>query len=142
MKTGYNRIRIATFLLLLLAFTNVHAQLNFHPPRIVVSNEPMELMLIDGPPANVPIQGTQIEFVVNTDWDVFKSRQSGAWFILKEGHWLTSNMLNSGDWRNTTELPRDFMTLQVSSDWPSVAASMPPRKHPTRPLPSTSSVGS
>src|SRR5210317_1201255 len=136
-KTGLHRFRITALLLLLLAFTDVHSQLNFHPPRIVVSNEPMELMLIDGPPSNVPIQGTQIEFVVNTDWDVFKSQQSGAWFILKEGYWLTSNMLNSGDWRNTTELPRDFMTLQVSSDWPSVAASMPPRKHPTRPLPIT-----
>jgi hypothetical protein len=62
-----------------LAFTGAHAQLNFHPPRIVVSNEPMELMLIDGPPARVPISGTRLEFVVNTDWDVFHSTDSGTW---------------------------------------------------------------
>ena len=136
-NTGFNRIRFISLLLLLSAFTDAHSQLNFHPPRIVVSNEPMELMLIDGPPARVPISGTQLEFIVNTDWDVFHSTNSSTWYILKEGHWLTSNMLNSGDWRNTTELPQDFMTLQVSSDWPSVAGAMPPRKSRTRPLPIT-----
>ena len=100
-------------------------QLNFHPPRIVVANGPMRLMLIDGPPAMVEIPATQIEFVVNTDWDVFHDLTSDAWFILDEGAWLTSNMLTSGDWRAASELPRGFLTLQVSSDWPQVAAAIP-----------------
>ena len=102
-------------------------QLNFHPPRIVVENGPMRLMLIDGPPAMVEIPATQIEFVVNTDWDVFHDLTSDAWFILDEGVWLTSNMLTSGDWRAASELPRGFLTLQVSSDWPQVAAAIPLR---------------
>jgi len=128
---------MAAAILMLLAFSDAQSQLNFHPPRIVVTNHSMELMLIDGPPARVPIPGTQIEFVVNTDWDVFHNKDNDAWYILKEGYWLTSNMLSSGDWRSTVKLPRDFMTLQVSSDWPSVAAAMPPRKSPTKPLPIT-----
>jgi hypothetical protein len=132
-----NRIRLGLACFLLLIFSNVQAQLNFHPPRIVISNEPMELMLIDGPPASVPISGTQIEFVINTDWDVFHNKESGLWYILKEGYWLAGNFLSSGDWLNTVELPRDFMTLQVSSDWPSVAAAMPPRRPATKPLPIT-----
>jgi hypothetical protein len=132
--SNLNLIKLGLACFLLLFIADSQAQLNFHPPRIVVSTQPMELMLIDGPPSNVPITGT-LEFVVNTDWDVFHSKEHDSWYILKEGYWLTSNMLSSGDWLNTVELPQDFMTLQVSSDWPSVGAAMPPRKSPTRPLP-------
>ena len=115
----------------------VGPQLNFQPPRIVVSDRPTRLMLIDGQPAPVEISPTQIEFVVNTDWDVFHDKRTGAWYILDDGHWITNNMLSSGDWLNTTELPRDFLTLQVSSEWPQVAAAMPPRKAEQRPVPIT-----
>lgn len=134
---------IAFFLLSLLVLTataraqEVVSQLNFHPPRIVVSNGPMRLMLIDGPPAMVEIPATGIEFIVNTDWDVFHDTQSKNWYILDEGQWLTSTMLTSGDWRATTELPRGFLTLQVSSEWPRVAAAMPPRQSESTPDPIT-----
>jgi hypothetical protein len=112
-------------------------QLNFDPPRIVVSRHPTRLMLIDGPPAMAPIFSTQLEFVVNTDWNVFHDRQSGSWFVLDDGHWLKSNMLTSGDWISTTELPRDFLTLQVSSDWPQVGAAMPASEPQSPPFPIT-----
>ena len=135
MKFMINRINLSVACVLLLAMTNIHAQLNHHPPRIVVSEQPMELMLIDGPPANEPITSTSLEFVVNTDWDIFHNKDSDSWYILKDGAWLTNNMLSSGDWLMTTELPRDFLTLQVNSDWPRVAAAMPPRKSDTPPLP-------
>ena len=110
-------------------------RLNASPPRIVVSNTPARLMLVDGPPALVNIPATGISFVVNTDWDVFQDRQSGLWYVLDNGHWLRGNMLSSGDWLATTQLPADFLTLQVSSDWPQVAAAMPPRDPGSRPLP-------
>jgi hypothetical protein len=103
-------------------------QLNFQPPRIVVSKRPARLMLIDGPPALAPVSGTGIEFVVNTDWSVFRHETSGRWFILDSGRWLMNSMLSSGSWLNTVDLPEDFLTLQVSSDWPEVAAAMPPVK--------------
>ncbi len=111
--------------------------LNFDPPRIVVSEKPSRLMLIDGPPATVAIDSTRLEFVVNTDWTVFKDNSEGAWYILDEGSWLTNNMLSSGDWIIAMKLPRDFLTLQVSSDWPEVASAMPPRKPESIPLPIT-----
>lgn len=110
-------------------------QLNSHPPRIVVTKHPARLMLIDGPPALVDIPATRMAFVVNTDWDVFQDRASGLWYVLDEGYWLRGNMLSSGDWLATDELPRDFFTLQVNSDWPQVAAAMPPRKPESQPLP-------
>lgn len=133
-----SRLRgLCLFLLLWLLASESQAQLNFHPPRIVVSDHPMELMLIDGPPANVPIAGTQLDFVVNTDWDVFQHREDKTWYILRDGAWLTNNMLSSGDWIDTTELPGDFLTLQVNSDWPRVAEALPPRKPASPALPIT-----
>ena len=116
---------------------SVRPQLNFQPPRIVVSTSPMRLLLIDGPPAPVGIVATDLEFVVNTDWDIFHDTRSDRWFILDDGYWIANTMLSSGDWLNTTDLPRDFLNLQVNSEWPAVAAAMPPRKAEKRPLPIT-----
>jgi hypothetical protein len=111
--------------------------LRFDPPRIVVSNQPRRLLLVDGPPALVPIPGTRLEFVVNTDWTVFRDSAGDAWFLLDDGRWLRNTLLASGRWLNTTTLPRDFLTLQVSSDWPEVAAAMPPRPATSEPVPFT-----
>lgn len=140
-----NRAVYATLVLILLTGTAVADQLslktvnqlNIHPPRIVVSNRPTRLMLIDGPPATVAIRATQLEFVVNTDWVVFKDKVGDAWYILDGDYWITNNMLSSGDWLNTQDLPRDFLNLQVNSDWPQVAAALPPRKAGSEPLPIT-----
>jgi len=113
------------------------APLSFDPPRIVVAEQPTQLMLIDGPPVRVPIEGTGLEFVVNTDWTVFYDRDSQTWFVLDQGSWLQNNMLASGRWISTVDLPPGFLTLQVSSDWPEVAAAIPPRAPATPPLPVT-----
>jgi hypothetical protein len=110
-------------------------QLNFDPPRIVVTEKPTRLLLIDGPPVRVPIEGTRLEFVVNTDWTVFHDLGGRSWFLLDDGHWLRNNMLSSGNWLSTTDLPEDFLTLQLNSDWPDVAGAMPPRLPATPPLP-------
>lgn len=109
--------------------------LNPKPPRIVVRSEPSRLMLVDGPPALTDIPSTRLSFVVNTDWTVFRDGGNQAWYILDGEHWLQSNLLSSGDWRATTSLPEDFLTLQVSSEWPQVARAMPPRKPDREPLP-------
>jgi len=130
-----HRARLVLAAVLLLIFSEAQSQLNFAPPRIVVSNRPLDLMLIDGPPSNVPIPGTQLEFVVNTDQDVFHDRANETWYLLRGGRWLKNSMLASGDWISTTALPDDFLTLQVSSDWPQVAAAMPASSPDSPPIP-------
>jgi len=111
------------------------AGLNFDPPRIVVSEQPMRLMLIDGAPVRLPIEGTRLEFVVNTDWTVFHDLASRSWFLLDGGHWLRNTLLSSGRWISTTDLPDDFQTLRLNSEWPEVAEAMPPVMPQTPPLP-------
>lgn len=130
----------ATFLALVPALvawaaTPPGAALSFDPPRIVVATDRTRLMLIDGPPARVPIDGTELDFVVNTDWTVFFHRGRRDWYVLDGDAWLRNNLLGSGRWQPATELPQDFLTLQVSSDWPQVAEAMPPRPPGQAPLP-------
>jgi hypothetical protein len=129
-------VRLSLLLLWLCSVSALSAaQLNFDPPRIVVTEKPMQLMLIDGPPVRVAIESTRLEFVVNTDWTVFHDLASRSWFLLDEGYWLRNNMLSSGNWISTTDLPDDFLTLQLNSDWPEVAEAIPPRMPATSPLP-------
>jgi len=135
MNSKSHRFGLVLAAMLLLCFSDAWSQLNFDPPRIVVSNRPLDLMLIDGPPSKVPIQGTRLEFVVNTDQDVFHDEANDTWYLLREGRWLKNSMLASGDWISTSDLPDDFLTLQVSSDWPQVTAAMPPLMPDTPPLP-------
>jgi len=115
----------------------VPPQLNSAPPRIVVSNRPMRLLLIDGPPSMAAIDSTGLEYVVNTDWDIFHHKRSDTWYLLSNRSWQSNNMLSSGDWFPAMELPQAFMTLQLNSNWPQVAQAMPPRKPETPAVPFT-----
>jgi hypothetical protein len=110
-------------------------QLNHSPPRIVVSNHPIDLMLIDGPPSTAAISGLQLEYVVNTNWDIFHHTGNEHWYILKDGAWLQNTMLAGGDWTTVTDLPQDFLNLQFNSDWEYVAKALPPRQPDNKPLP-------
>ena len=64
------------------------ANLNFEPPAIVVSETPLKLMSIDKEPVRAKIDGTSLEFVVNTNWNVFYDGQDERWYVLNEGAWL------------------------------------------------------
>ncbi len=81
------------------------------------------------------IESTQLEFVVNTDRDIFRHKQSGTWYMLDQGSWLSNNMLSGGTWSGTTSLPGDFLTLQLNSYWPQLAKAIPPRTRQRPPMP-------
>ena len=65
------------------------SRLNFDPPVILVSDTPLKLLSIDKEPVRAPIEGTGLEFVVNTNWNVFYYRPdqhgSNIRFFLKLG---------------------------------------------------------
>jgi len=112
-------------------------RLNFAPPRIVVSERPMRLLLIDGQPALEPIESSELEYVINTDWDIFHDKGTDRWYLLDNGHWLTNTLLASGDWLSTVKLPAALENLQFNSYWPQVANALPPGPPNTPPLPFT-----
>ena len=100
-------------------------ELNFDPPRIVVSFKPLQLMFINGKPVTAPIEGTNLEFLVNTNWDVFHDTRQDRWYLLNNGTWQVSNFLSSGDWLTTTTLPADIRRLPQHENWAAVHQALP-----------------
>lgn len=106
---------------------------NQRPPRIVVSEAPMTLLLIDEEPVRAPIEGTSLDVVVNTDRDLFFDRDAAQWYLINEGTWQTQALLASGDWTSTERLPADVQQLAAGDRWASVREALPPRLPAERP---------
>ena len=110
-------------------------QLNFEPPRIVVSTTPMQLMFIDGEPVAAPIEGSSLEFLVNTNWDVFHDTRSDRWYVLNSGSWQISKSLVDGPWQSTDSLPDGFDKLPENENWTEVHAALPATMPADEPAP-------
>ena len=93
------------------------AGLKFDPPAIVVSEKPLKLLSIDKEPVRAPIDGTELEYVVNTNWNVFYYRPDEKWFVLNDTAWQQNNYLSTGGWTTTDSLPADFDTLALNDHW-------------------------
>jgi len=114
--------------------------LNFEPPGIIVSEKPLKLLSVDKEPVRAPIEGTDLEYVVNTNWNVFYYRPDEQWYVLNEDAWQQNNYLADGGWTTTDKLPADFEKLALSDSWPEVQKAMPARKPESPPSPFTISL--
>ncbi len=45
------------------------------PPKIFYSKRQAIMLLVDGEPVRAPIEKTEIEFMVNTNWDLFYDKK-------------------------------------------------------------------
>lgn len=97
------------------------------PPRIFTSYSPARLVIFDGEPVFVPIKGTQLQYVVNTNWDLFSDLSSNSYYLLAKDMWLRATDLK-GPWTKATSLPADFMKIPRSENWEDVHANVPPRR--------------
>jgi hypothetical protein len=94
-------------------------------PRIFVSESPSELVLLDGPPRYQPVTGTQLQWVANTESDLFRMGTSGAFYFLVAGRWFSAATLD-GPWTFATpKLPPDFAKIPVDHPRSRVLASVP-----------------
>lgn len=110
-------------------------KLNFEPPAIVVSDTPLKLLPIDKKPIKAPIDGTSLEFVVNTNWNVFYDGQDERWYVLNDGAWQTNNYLADGGWTTTDKLPDDFQALAGHDEWQDVQKALPAKLPANPPTP-------
>lgn len=51
------------------------------PPTILVSTQPAVLLIIDGDPALYDIEGTDLQKVVNTNWDLFYDKKGKRFYL-------------------------------------------------------------
>src|SRR5580704_8962891 len=96
------------------------------PPKIFVSYDANAiLILVDGELVRAPIEKTNLEFVVNTNWDLFFDKPSSKYFLLNGKTWLTAASLE-GPWSVTTKLPADLSKIPDQPNWADVKKAIPP----------------
>jgi hypothetical protein len=94
-------------------------------PAVFISTKPAELILTDGPMVFRTIEGTSLQYVVNTSADVFREPTDQELYLLTSGRWLRS-WQPGGPWQvvASNELPADFAQIPDGSPKARVKASI------------------
>jgi hypothetical protein len=94
-------------------------------PKVFVSTAPAEMILLAGEPKYVPVMGTRLQWVSNTESDVFRMGTTGPVYFLISGRWFSAPSF-TGPWTFVTpNLPEDFKKIPLSHDRSRVLASVP-----------------
>jgi hypothetical protein len=94
-------------------------------PTIFAVTEPAELIVTDGPPSYMPVQGTKLLRVNNTQSVLFLHSGDGKLYFLVAGRWFRGGSLN-GPWSAASkDLPPDFAQIPDSDPAAFVKASVP-----------------
>jgi hypothetical protein len=94
-------------------------------PAVFVSTKPAEIIVTEGPPQFVPVQGTGLQSVRNTNSALFFHPSDGRFFLLVSGRWFSAHGLD-GPWTfATNDLPPDFALIPPTDPQAKVLASVP-----------------
>jgi hypothetical protein len=95
------------------------------PPTIVVATAPTELIVTEGAPEWVPIEGTQLQYVKNTTGNLLKCLGDQKTYVLVSGRWFRSASLD-GPWEYVAgdRLPADFAKIPDDSPKENVKAAV------------------
>lgn len=94
-------------------------------PKVYVTNDPTELILIDGQPKYEPVPNTGLLWISNTESDLFRLGKDGPVYYLVAGRWFTAPGLG-GHWTFATpNLPEDFKRISLEHPRSRVLASVP-----------------
>ncbi len=93
-------------------------------PVVYVAFGPAELIETKGEPQYNPIPGTGLEYVVNTNGNIF--RLDGQYYILISGRWFKGASLD-GPWTyvDGKDMPTDFAKIPADNPKATVLASVP-----------------
>ncbi|MBB5328810.1 hypothetical protein HDF14_002426 [Edaphobacter lichenicola] len=86
-------------------------------PSILVTMSPAIVLVVDGKPVLAPVEGTSLEYVVNTNSDLFFDKSD--YYLLSEKTWLKAKDLR-GPWALTAKLPPSMAKLPVHQNWDDV----------------------
>ena len=96
------------------------------PPQIFFSMTPAILVNMDTEPVWSPIMGTDLQYAVNTNWDLFLHSQSKIYYLRYNQSWLRTSTLEGG-WVPAS-LPDSFKKLPADENWKEVKAAVPGKK--------------
>jgi hypothetical protein len=101
----------------------VEVPLKAEAPPIFVSTLPALLLQFDGEPIFAPIEGVDLRYALNTNWDVLQDA-SGTHYLLASEAWLSAPAI-AGPWKPAGELPADLSKLPDDENWKQVRANVP-----------------
>ncbi len=107
-------------------------ELKMDPPRIVMSEQPALLLLVENKPVLAPVGEGQ--FVVNSNWDLFFDKGSSQYYLLGGSLWYSAKALD-GEWALATELPAFLKALPDGTQWEHVKKAIPPKVEQGRSVP-------
>jgi hypothetical protein len=94
------------------------------PPAIFFSQSAAVLVNIDGEPIWSPIQGNDLKFAVNTNWDLFEHTPTKTFYLRNDASWLKAAAI-AGPWTPAGKLPESFGKLPADENWKEVKAALP-----------------
>jgi hypothetical protein len=107
---------------------NIPAKKGGKVPKVFESKKPAELILIDGSPKLEKVEGTKLQWVKNTESDLFRydGGKKKQYYVLLSGRWFRTEKLEKGPWAfATAALPPDFASIPRSHERSRVLASVP-----------------
>ena len=94
-------------------------------PTVFVSKVPAELILLKGTPSYSPVTGTTLQWINNTESDIFRVGTTGTIYYLVSGRWFSASAF-TGPWTFATpNLPDDFKRIPLEHERSRVLASVP-----------------
>ncbi|MBL4767598.1 MAG: SH3 domain-containing protein, partial [Rhodobacteraceae bacterium] len=94
-------------------------------PHIFYTNEVAELISFRGEPEFEDVPGGDLQWVSNTESDLFKMKTSSTYYYLISGRWFSSDSLD-GPWVFATpDLPDEFLNIPDDVPYYTVRASVP-----------------
>jgi hypothetical protein len=97
------------------------------PPTIFFSKTPAVLVNVDGEPIWNPIQGNDLQYAVNTNWDLFQHTPTQTLYLRATDTWLKASALQ-GPWTYAGLLPDSFLKLPNDPNWNAVKGALPGKR--------------
>ena len=97
------------------------------PPKIFFSNGPAALLGLDGDAIWSTIEGVDLKFAANTNWDLFEHGPSATYYLRYNDSWLQAKAVE-GPWTAAGNLPDSFKKLPAGDNWKDVKAAIPGKK--------------
>ncbi len=95
------------------------------PPVIFFSTTPAIIVNVDGDPVWSPIKDNELQFAVNTNWDLFQHPATKTLYLRDGRSWYQAPAL-AGPWKAASKLPDSFSKLPPDDNWKDVKSALPP----------------
>ena len=94
------------------------------PPIVFYSTRPAVVVNINGAPIWDPIAGTDLDYAVNTNWDLFRQQGTDTLYLRDGTFWLKAATVG-GPWTPAGTLPASFRQLPSNENWAADKSQIP-----------------